>query len=275
MLVMSAAAAAANIRCVPCPWCTSQSTISIFCVPRWSSACWAAIATLLKKQYPLYSAVIAWWPGGRSIAIPFCTVPLHTLSTSWIVLPTASTLVSYDLGLVLRAVRLRQQLDLLGRVLGQQLGPGGRPGRYELAPVDQLPDREALHHAQVPLRALRIVGVPQAAVQREPLVVQDAGGAAHRPRPALRVLEDVLQLHLGKVGAAALVAAGPRAVLTGGGHSQLALLLRLRYAALAGRPIATVQLHPPLLLLRLRCCLLGTGPNLRLLGAAARHHAKC
>lgn len=53
-------------------------------------ACCAAIATLLKKQKPSNRDSIAWWPGGRQTAIPFCTSPKRILSTNSMAQPTAS-----------------------------------------------------------------------------------------------------------------------------------------------------------------------------------------
>ncbi len=61
--------------CVPLPWWTSQSTIATRSRPSSAWRARAAMATLLKRQKPIGSSGVAWWPGWadeREPADPRC-----------------------------------------------------------------------------------------------------------------------------------------------------------------------------------------------------------
>ena len=57
--------------------------------PRTSSACRTAIAMLLKKQKPIASSRVAWWPGGRTAQNAFSTSPSITASVAATAAPAA------------------------------------------------------------------------------------------------------------------------------------------------------------------------------------------
>ncbi len=89
MLTISTRSSPAMMSSVPLPWCTSKSMMATRSRPRTSSAWRAAIATLLKKQKPMVSSRVAWWPGGRTEQKAFSTSPSITASVAATAAPAA------------------------------------------------------------------------------------------------------------------------------------------------------------------------------------------
>ena len=77
------------MSCVPLPWWTSQSTIATRAAPAARAAA-AATATLLSRQNPIACAIVAWWPGGRTTAMPCESSPFSTRSASSLADPAAA-----------------------------------------------------------------------------------------------------------------------------------------------------------------------------------------
>ena len=68
----------------------SQSTMSTRFTPSAWRAWRAAIATELNTQKPIAMCASAWWPGGRTTAIPLRDSPRTTASVTAITAPAAS-----------------------------------------------------------------------------------------------------------------------------------------------------------------------------------------
>ena len=98
MLTISMRSSPAMMSSVPLPWCTSKSTMATRSRPRTSSAWRAAMATLLKKQKPMASSRVAWWPGGRTAQKALATSPSSTASVAATAAPAARSTASQVAG---------------------------------------------------------------------------------------------------------------------------------------------------------------------------------
>ena len=84
------------MRWMPLPWWMSQSTTSTRRQPRCSRACAAAMATVFKTQKPIAMCASAWWPGGRTSAMPLRARPETTALVTSMTAPAAQRAASIE-----------------------------------------------------------------------------------------------------------------------------------------------------------------------------------